>query len=149
MVDSPTPEPSERLVDFANELNSELAGVATVEPTDSPGRGFSVKPSHPDALGVEWVDFGLEIVLYVEGGLGGRWELDSSNNDIDMLQAIVRSVVAGRVREVRAMRRSCVTVTLEDGTTLTETGAVAPEGCLPLPFWKRWGRRVEYSPYRP
>lgn len=94
------------------------------------------------------MDFGFEVVLGVEGGLGGRWELECSHADVDMLEAIVRSIVDGRVREVRAPGRSCVTVSLGDGRDLRETGGVAPTGCLPMPFWKRWGHRIDYQPYR-
>lgn len=58
------------------------------------------------------------------------------------------ALVAGRVSEVFGPGRSRVTVTLADGTSQSELGLTAPAGCLPLPFWTRWGRRVHYTPYR-
>ncbi len=80
--------------------------------------------------------------------LGRRWELGTTQQDLDMLEGIVRSVVAGRVEEVHAPGRSHVTVTLADGSRSSETGY---ESCLPLPlpFWRRWSRRTIYSAYLP
>jgi hypothetical protein len=57
-------------------------------------------------------------------------------------------VIAGRVTEVFAYRRSRVTVTLEDGSTESETGYDGLTAWLPLPLWPRWSRTVRYLPYR-
>lgn len=58
------------------------------------------------------------------------------------------SVVAGRVTEVFAFRRSRVTVTLGDGSAEVETGYEGLGACLPLPLWPRWSRTTRYLPYR-
>ena len=58
------------------------------------------------------------------------------------------SVVAGRVSEVFAYRRSRVTVTFADGSAQTETGYDGLLAGLPLPLWPRWARRTRYLPYR-
>jgi hypothetical protein len=147
VVDSPL-DPSERLARFADDVERSLGDAATVVRTDAPGKGVTVHPQRSEAVGLWWMDFGFEVVLGVQGGKGGRWELDCSHADVDLLEAIVRSVTAGRVTEVKAPGRSCVTVTLEDGRELRETGFVAPAGCVPMPSWKRWGRQVRYRAYR-
>jgi hypothetical protein len=56
-------------------------------------------------------------------------------------------VIAGRVVEVIGPSRSRVTVTLADGRTDTTSGATELSGCLPMPFWTKWGRKVRYTPY--
>lgn len=66
---------------------------------------------------------------------------------MDFIEDIVRSVIAGRVAEVRVANRSRVTVTLANGTLAVETGADGLSGCLPIPFWPRWGKRIEYAAY--
>ncbi|GIM95018.1 hypothetical protein Ato02nite_068110 [Paractinoplanes toevensis] len=58
------------------------------------------------------------------------------------------SVVAGRVSEVFAYRRSRVTVTLPDGSAAVETGYDGLTACLPLPLWPRWSPTTHYLPYR-
>jgi hypothetical protein len=132
---------------FARQLAKELAEAATVEITSIEG-GISVDvtPRTPASRAFGWSDFSDEIIVQV-GDYGGRWELEAHPEDIALLEDIARSVIAGRVREVFAPGRSSVSVTLADGSIETETGAEAPRGCLPLPFWRRWSRTVQYAPY--
>ncbi|MCW3838928.1 hypothetical protein ONA70_02310 [Micromonospora yasonensis] len=133
---------------IARQLAKELAGVATVE-VDRIEGGISVgvTPRNPDARAFGWTDFSDELILGV-GDHGGRWELEAGPEDLALLEDIARSVIAGRVREVFAPGRSAVSVTLADGSVETEIGGEAPAGCLPLPFWRRWSRSVQYAPYR-
>ncbi|MEU9824991.1 hypothetical protein [Micromonospora chersina] len=133
---------------FARQLAKELAGAATVE-VDSIEGGISVDvtPRNPNARAFGWTDFSEELILGV-GDYGGRWELEAGPEDVALLEDIARSVVAGRVREVSAPGRSAVSVTLADGSVETEIGGEAPAGCLPLPFWRRWSRSVQYAPYK-
>ncbi|MEV4661074.1 hypothetical protein AB0J85_03910 [Micromonospora echinofusca] len=133
---------------IARQLASELVGVATVE-IDGIKCGISVgiTPRNPDARAFGWTDFSDELILQV-GDYGGRWELEAGPEDVAMLEDIVRSVIAGRVREVFAPGRSAISVTLADGSVETEIGGEAPAGCLPLPFWRRWSRSIQYAPYR-
>ncbi|MFU8872298.1 hypothetical protein [Micromonospora sp. SL4-19] len=132
----------------ARQLAKELAGVATVE-VDRVKGGISVSitPSNPDARAFGWTDFSDELILGV-GDYGGRWELEAGPEDVALLEDIARSVIAGRVREVFAAGRSAVSVTLANGSVETEIGGEVPAGCLPLPFWRRWSRSVQYAPYR-
>jgi hypothetical protein len=149
-VTTPTDDPATRLAQLADELEGTLADAASVERTETPvGPAVRIIPVRASALAVSWIWFGDEVTLETLGGPGGRWQLGSSQQDLDMFEAIVRSVVAGRVEEVRAAGRSRVKVTLADGTRLSETGYVAGPGCLPLPFWNRWGRRTCYTAYLP
>ncbi len=145
----PADDPLTRLAQFADELKRTLDTAAHVEHTaTSVGPAVRITPANASALAVCWIYAGDEVTLETLGGLGGRWELGTSQQELDMLEAIVRSVVTGRVEEVHAPGRSHLTVTLADGSQLSETGY---EGCLPLPlpFWKRWGRRTAYSAYLP
>lgn len=93
------------------------------------------------------VDFGDELQVETLGGDGGRWELDRTDEDVDFIVGVVDAAIAGRIVETFARGRSRVTVTFEDGSTDTETGASAPLGCLPLPLWTRWGEHRRYAPY--
>ncbi|WP_143459166.1 hypothetical protein [Leifsonia sp. ALI-44-B] len=92
----------------------------------------------------------VEQFLHVEvGDLGGHFELGYTDADIALAKRIVEAVIAGRISETRALGRSRVDVTLADGMSTHETGYA---GCLPalipLPFWRRWGRRTNYEPFR-
>jgi hypothetical protein len=138
---------AEALAAFVDDLERSLGDAVTIDRSDVPGDGVCLTPSRDAALAVGWMDFGDEIYLETLGGPGGRWELRRSPQDIEFLESIVRSVVEGRVTEVFGPSRSKVTVTLADGTRCWEQGADAGEGCLPMPFWTRWGRTVEYTPY--
>ncbi len=133
---------------FAGVLVGELAHTAevTVAEIDS-GVSVTVVPSRAGARSVSWADFGEEIVVQV-GQFGGRWELGGDQEDLSFLEEVVRSVVAGRVSEVLSVRRSRVVVILADGTGAVETGYNGARGCLPLPLWPRWSRKVRYLPYR-
>jgi len=114
----------------------------------------SIQPTRAGALSVYWMDFfptrsadGLTVAgtLQVQGG---RRELGREEHDLLFLMDLLRVVVAGRVVEIFVPDRSRVEVTLLDGTTAVETGALAPVGCLPLPGWIRRGGRVQFAPYR-
>jgi hypothetical protein len=135
-------------LEIARQLAKELAGVGEVEVDDIEGGiSVSVTPHNPDARAFGWTDFSYGLILGV-GDHGGRWELEVGPEDIALLEDIARSVIAGRVREVLAPGRSAVSVRLADGSVETEIGGEAPAGCLPLPFWRRWSRSVQYAPYR-
>lgn len=106
---------------------------------------INVTPKSPSARAV-WMCFEDSLICEV-GEIGGRWELDYNEGSIDFLQELLESVVAGRVEEVFAPGRSQVAVTLPSGHALYETGYSGPSALLPLPFWRRWGRRVTYAAY--
>ncbi|MGB3053392.1 MAG: hypothetical protein WBB52_00955 [Acidimicrobiales bacterium] len=138
---------AESLTALADELEHSLGDAVTIDRWAVPGDGVTLTPTRNTALAVGWMDFGDEVYLETLGGPGGRWELRRSRQDIEWLESIVRSVIAGRVTEVFGPSRSQVTVTTEDGKRYSERGAVAGDGCIPLPFWTRWGQKVKYTPY--
>ncbi|MFC7547186.1 hypothetical protein [Plantactinospora sp. GCM10030261] len=144
-IDLPSAAPTLHL---ARRLAHELADVASVE-INKMDRGLSVTitPNNAQARSFGWVDFPEEVILHV-GEVGGRWELGSGPDDMTFLAAVARSVVAGHVREVFARGRSVVSVMLADGSIETETGYEGLVGCLPLPFWRRWSKSIQYAPYR-
>lgn len=136
-----------RLKDFACDLQRSLGSAATVLTDNSQWMSTYLTPARSTALGVSWIEFGDEVILETPGGLGGRWELGRSTQDMDFLEDVVRSVVAGRVVEVTAGDRSRLEVTLADGSLAVETGSVGLRSLLPKPGWRRWGRRITYAPY--
>lgn len=85
-----------------------------------------------------------EVILEAGAGTGGRWELPATSEGVRVMRRLVEGIVAGRVVETFGPKRSCVTVTLDDGGTMSETGY---SGWLPSPGWKRRGPTVEYAAY--
>jgi len=144
-------EIEQRLAELEMRVRDELADCAQIE-RSSFGEGrismVSIRPLNPGALGVSWMEMHQEIIL-TAGHEGGRWELGWSQRDMDLVQDVVWSVVAGRAREVFAPKRSHVQITLASGKVEGETGR---DGCLtmvaPIPGWRRFGRKVQYSPYQ-
>jgi hypothetical protein len=148
MADGPD-EVSERLAALAADLARELGEDATVivEPVGPNEVVTTITPRSPRALSVEWVDSG-DILDLTAGHNGGSWDfLDRDLDDVDFIEQVTRAVIAGRAVEIFAFGRSRVQIRLADGTLVEETGSDL-RGCLPLPRWPRWGRRVEYEPYR-
>lgn len=140
-----TDEPVDEIDSALADLESELATIADVD-REAQMPGFfivRVTPRNPQARSIIWTCLGSEIILEA-GTFGGRWELQRTQADIRFMTRVVRSVVAGRVRETFGRRRSQVEVTLDDGTTVSETGY---EFFVPIPGWKRRGRTVEYESY--
>jgi hypothetical protein len=133
---------------LACRLAVELDGAAETEISRT-GFGLMVRvtPHRAGARAIEWIDFGDEIIVQV-GDIGGRWELAAEAADLAFMQDLVMSVVAGRVAEVFAYRRSRVTVTLRDGSAEVETGYEGMAACLRFPLWPRWSRTTRYLPYR-
>ncbi|MFI7523943.1 hypothetical protein [Micromonospora globbae] len=132
---------------LATRLAHELAGAAEVKIENLRcGLSVTITPTNPHARAFGWADFGDEIVLQV-GEYGGRWKLRPVPEDLAFLDDVARSVVAGRVREVLARKRSLIEVVMPDGSVETETGYEGLAGCLPLPAWRRRSRSVRYAPY--
>ena len=87
-----------------------------------------------------------QIILGV-GQRGGRWELGTDEADLKFLESIVDAVLDGAVVETLAPGRARLVVTLADAKRERTRWAEAPRGCLPLPGWAFWGRRIRYGPY--
>jgi hypothetical protein len=148
----PSDEVGRRLSELADALAVELGSSATVTreivgQPEHPIFAVSIEPARTDCLRVDWLDFGVADLQVEAGHNGGRWELARTPRDVGFIEQIARSVVAGRVVETFGPGRSKVEVTLSDGSTQSETGGVAPLGCLPTPGWAKIGRRVRYAPY--
>jgi hypothetical protein len=133
---------------LATRLADELDAAADVKIDRLPDALLvTITPFNRDACGFSWSDSPGDISLEV-GHEGGRWLLSAEAEDLAFLANVARSIIDGRVSEVRARARSCVTVVMPDGSSETETGYEGLAGCLPLPFWRRWSRNVQYAPYR-
>lgn len=134
---------------FAARLERSLGGAVTVErrsPTDRSSL-VTFTPTNCDALGLAWFEGVGQVTVWTAGGPGGRWELSASDEDLDLVEDIVQSVVEGRASEVVGPSRSRVTVTLSSGRELSASGAAGLSGFVPVPFWTRWGRKIRYRPY--
>lgn len=140
--------PSERLAALADELVRDLGQAAQVHVSSDAAVGVvsvSVQPASETAGSLSWEEFGPEVVLSVESG--GRWELQVDEpGDLDLLADVVEAVVAGRANEIRAPGRTSVSVVLADGHTVRTSVADMPVGCVPLPLWRRWGTRTDFTP---
>ena len=138
-------EAQDDLGQVLSDLEEVLAKIADVDrDTDETGMVIvKVTPRNPEALPITWICQGSEITLQA-GRYGGMWELSRADDDIAFMQRVIRSITAGRVRETFGPKRSRVDVTLEDGTTVAETGY---ESWLPRPGWRRRGRTVAYKSY--
>lgn len=104
----------------------------------------------PHAGGARFISLVADqwISLVIGDGPGGRWELDYSEEGIDFAKKAISAVVHSHVEVRRALRRSSVTLTFEDGSSRSETGytgLLAP--LIPLPGWLRWGEHVRTAPY--
>jgi hypothetical protein len=148
----PDDEVTRRLAALEADLRKRLDGLATVERQAVPDGGMStvsVTPANPSSLAVYWMESAGDLSVNA-GTYGGWWELDRTVADAELLEGIVRGVVAGQVVETSAFARSQVAITLPDGQVRRGTGY---HGCIclvtPLPGWRRWGRRVVYEPYGP
>ncbi len=147
VVTSDRPAYQGRLADLANRLAA-IPGVdVDVEHGGEQGVRSTVVSVTPPrgACPLSWIDLGEQVVL--QAGAGGRWELTDALEELDFLEQVVAAVVAGRVSDVTGPAHAFVTVRLGDGTIEQSSVATAPVGCVPLPGWRRWGRRTDYHPY--
>jgi hypothetical protein len=108
---------------------------------------LSIEPHNPLSRSLDVL--GEQALIVQLGDIGGRWELGYRDADLRLARELISAVVDGRVQERSAWGRESVTVTLEDGSKVTETGY---DGCLPslvpLPGWRRWGRTTVFQRYR-
>lgn len=139
-----------RLAAIEDQLRDELLGVAIVEHRQVADRitSVTIEPRRDTSLAVHWTILGAAEIILQAGHNGGHWELEYTARDIDFLEDITRSVVAGRAVETFAWRRSRVEVTLDRGDVAHETGGQGFLSMLPLPAWRKWGRRIQYDAYR-
>lgn len=117
----------------------------TVEPEGPNEVVTTITPRSAKALSVEWVDDG-EILDLTAGHNGGSWDfLERKPDDVDFIEQVTRSVIAGRVVEIFAYGRSRVQVKLADGTLVEETSATSAVVC---PFHVGRDGDVEWSTRR-
>ncbi|GAA1227487.1 hypothetical protein [Rhodoglobus aureus] len=74
-------------------------------------------------------------------------ELSYSGEDAAIALKVIAATVAGRVSERRAIGRSTVTFTFDDGQSKSLTSYGYLSLFIPQPGWKRWGRVVNFAPY--
>ncbi|MFC4555821.1 hypothetical protein [Georgenia faecalis] len=149
----PRDEAGAHLEALAARLGTELAGRATLErvtPEDHPGgRSVVIRPRHPAAASVTWVETAEFLSVEVGGHSQrrGHWDLDRTSLDAVFLADIVDAAVRGHVVEVSAPGRSRMEITFPDGEVIVTTTSQVPAGCLPIPGWVRRGKRIQYAPH--
>ncbi|GLY33876.1 hypothetical protein [Kineosporia sp. NBRC 101731] len=131
------------------DLVSDLGSVVTMTHQQfGPAGGHMVSaiPANPRSLAFSWI--WTDEVVFEAGREGGRWELEPTAADLEFLGDLVAAVVAGRVVETFAASRSTVAFALSSGGIVRETGyGGGLVSLIPLPGWRRWGRRIQYEPY--
>lgn len=141
-----------RLDAFALEVARECEGHATINRGELSGiRFLDVEPTSTRALRFSWIEYGGDgdgALQLQAGHHGGRWELEATMEDVQFIEDVARAVIAGHVVETFGPKRSLVEVTLLNGEVVRETGYDAVRGLIPMPGWRRRGRRVVYAPYR-
>jgi hypothetical protein len=134
------------LADRLEEQLGEAATVRRVSRAEAGVSGVDVEPRRATACPVSWVELGdSQLVLQVSRG--GRWELCRSVDEVRFIEQVLAAVVAGEVVEVFRPGRSRVVVALAEGER-RHSSVGGMSGCLPLPLWRWWARKVRYSPYR-
>lgn len=126
--DRATPETFARLEAAARRIVGSRARVIAEQPDGIPV--IRVLPHRQGARSVtliadQW------IVLEVESGGGGRWELTYDESGISFAEKAIEAVAAGRIREWVGPGRSRVELTFDDGSVHVETGRRGIRGVLP------------------
>jgi hypothetical protein len=134
-----------QLAELGHGLGEELRSVADVQRQDfGSHRAVRVMPRRAGCAPVAWTYAGFLQVDVGSGHGGGRFESDGYETaDADFIEAVVLAAVDGRVAETFIGKRSKVTVTLDDGSVINESGGPS----LPWPWLRR--RSIQYQPYRP
>ncbi|MBA9003056.1 hypothetical protein [Thermomonospora cellulosilytica] len=135
-----------RLRRLLDRLKDDLGPAIEVQDDDGDWWMAWVTPTRPGALGFGWIYRG-DIIFQLDVG-GVRWELGRTPEDLDFIEKITQALIDGRVYSIQAPHRVRVVVTLPDGSRETSTTNTGLRGCLPLPFWTRWGQRTRHVPYR-
>lgn len=138
----------EKWDELLKDLRSSLQDVATIVSADEPGGrayGFAQVNFHPqdgDGTPMSLACLGtLELLLFYGDGRA-RWELDWSPEDVKFVKDVVRAACTGNSREVRAPGRTHVDVFLPDGSTVKTSTYEFPMGLIPMPGWKKRGRKT-------
>jgi hypothetical protein len=82
-----------------------------------------------------------ELLLFYGDDGRARWELDWSDESVNLVADVVRAACTGKSRQITAPGRVHVEVTLPDGSTVKTSTYDAPLGLIPLPGWRRWGTK--------
>jgi hypothetical protein len=135
---------------FAAALRAELGAAADIshQALTEVITLTEVRPNRRGALRVAWIVLADSEVILQAGEIGGRWELEQTEEDLSFLRRLTMSVIAGRVTETFGAGRSLVEVTLEDGHVESASTHNLFEAPFPQPGWRLRGRRVQYAPYR-
>lgn len=131
-------------------LRSSLAGEASLVETCRPtvkGAPFFAAAA---VQGLGKCEPGLVLTCFDADGLllsfgdgTNRWELDWSEESIEMIQGVIEAVCAGRWKQYSAPGRKHLDVEFADGTVVDSTGWQAPVGLIPIPGWLRRARKRE------
>ena len=141
-----TEETFAELANFAEELTARTAAVVVGRmPNDYPFIEITPHLAGARAMRLiadQWV------ILGIDDGEGGRWELDYTDDGVAFARNALEAVVQGRVKERVVFGRSEITLTFADGSVHSATRYRGPLATLvPLPGWRRWGEARAALPY--
>ena len=131
------------------DLQCSLHDVAIIVSDDGPdGRSFPFAQTDFHAKDDAGTRMSLacigELELLLSYGDGrARWELDWTDEDVQFVKDVVRAVCTGNSKEVQALGRIHVEVSLPDGPTVKTNTYEFPFGLIPLPGWKKWGQKTQ------
>jgi hypothetical protein len=138
----------EKWDELLKDLRFSLQDVATIVSADEPGGrayGFAQVKFHPqdgEGTPISLACLGTPELLLFYGDGRARWELDWSPQDVKFLKDVVRAVCTGNSREISAPGRIHVEVLLPDGSTVKTSTYEFPMGLIPMPGWKKRGRKT-------
>ncbi|MGI5171440.1 hypothetical protein ACQEU3_44535 [Spirillospora sp. CA-253888] len=137
-----------RLRDLLGRLKDQLGAVAEIGDDQGADDWWMawVTPARPGALGFMWIYRG-DLIFQLDAG-AVRWELERTWQDLEFMEKVVQALIAGQVYSVKVPGRVQAVVTLPDGSRVKQEWGKAPVGCLPMPFWPRWGERTQHLPYQ-
>lgn len=124
------------------ELSSALQDVATMvssggdDESSYPFADASFRPTDGAQPMLWLVCLDARELLLSYGDGRARWELDWSEESVQLVKDVARAVCTGRSKEVRALGRIYVEVSLPDGSTIGTGTYEAPLGLIPLPGWR-------------
>ena len=92
-------------------------------------------------VAAEWID--LQI-----GDTNCRFTFCYTDDNITLVQEILRGVAAGEATEIRGPGRSLITVMIDGNTVQTYPGTESLFlALLPVPGWRSWGTRTVFPAY--
>ncbi len=123
---------------WVTHLQASLLNIATVDIAGDAQYQATFRPT--EDAGASMTLFGRPpfdpLLSYGDDGRA-RWELDWSDESLAFVEKVVRATCTGHSKQVKALGRTHVLITVEDGTIEETATYEAPWGLIPMPGWKK------------